>query len=194
MKRAESVSSSPSFERVEWAKMSEPLLLESVLRGVNSAWTELLRRYDAQLRAAAWLATKHVRARLPEDYRDDVMAELYLRLVESDMRRLRVFDWSRGGTLVSWLCFLARQAGIDYVRNALATPEGAPIGFEALRVTEGSCVLASGAAPLRGSLSAWVRRKRERDARRESGDRARRSASKAVRARRQEAQPKHTSR
>jgi hypothetical protein len=137
-------------------------VLDACIRKDERAWRELHRRYDKPLRAAAYkrLGGSLVE-RLPSDFRDDIMGEFWLKVLERDMANLRCFDWSEGTALYKWFARLVGQCATDYAGEILDQPEFAPVE-DAHGVVDDGGVLASGREPLRGSLSARVRRVNEK--------------------------------
>lgn len=75
-------------------------LVASTVAGDQSAWREMMRRYDRALREAIRDAAIDS---LDDADVDDVMGDFWLSLVENEKRRLRSFNPSRGAALLSWL-------------------------------------------------------------------------------------------
>jgi hypothetical protein len=130
-------------------------LLTACLQNDNRAWQELMRQYDGPLRGVVYKRLLHSLDRLPSDYRDDVMGAFYLKLIERNMSALRSFNWEKGTALFKWLSFIVVQCAVDYLREALATPEFEPL-TSALEVAEEGGVLMSGRGRMTGSLSGRV--------------------------------------
>jgi hypothetical protein len=133
-------------------------LLAACLRKDDCAWRELHRRYDGPLRGTAYkVLGQSLADRLPSDWRNDVMGDFWLKLIERDMAHLRSFDWDKGTALYKWFARLVWQCAVDYASMILDQPDFAPVE-DAHEVADDGGVLASGREPLRGSLSAHVRR------------------------------------
>ena len=133
-------------------------VLDACIRKDERAWRELHRRYDESLRAAAYkrLGMSLVE-RLPSDWRDDIMGDFWLKVLERDMANLRCFDWEEGTALYKWFARLVGQCATDYAGAILDQPDFAPVE-DAHGVPDDGGVLASGREPLRGSLSGRARR------------------------------------
>jgi excisionase family DNA binding protein len=84
------------------ANASSDQLLERVLRKEDGAWRELVRANEPALRALFHEEMS------PTDV-DDVIGETWLRILESDLRRLRRFEITRPATLDAWLAMQASQ-------------------------------------------------------------------------------------
>ena len=151
-------------------------VLDACIRGDERAWRELHRRYDKSLRAAAYKRLgQSLVERLPSDFRDDVMGDFWLKVLERDMADLRCFDWEAGKALYKWLARLVGQCATDYAGTILDEPEYAPVE-DSHGVPDDGGVLASGREPLRGSLSLYARRfnaKLAKEAKEEERKRAR---------------------
>jgi len=133
-------------------------LLDACIRNDRRAWPELHRRYDGSLRGTAYKKLgQSLVARLPSDWRNDVMGDFWLKVIERDMAHLRSFDWNKGTALYKWFARLVCQCAVDYAATVLDQPEFAPVE-DAHEVADEGGVLASGREPLRGSLSARARR------------------------------------
>jgi hypothetical protein len=137
-------------------------VLDACIRKDERAWRELHRRYDKPLRAAASKRLgERLVERLPSDFRDDIMGNFWLKVVERDMANLRSFDWEQSSGLFNWFARLVGQCATDYAGMILDQPEYAPVE-DAHGVADEGGVLASGREPLRGSLSARARRFNEK--------------------------------
>jgi excisionase family DNA binding protein len=80
---------------------SDAELVSSTLAGDQAAWREMMRRYDRPLREA--IADASLGPALDDADVDDALGEFWLSLIEADMRRLRMFNPTRGAALLSWL-------------------------------------------------------------------------------------------
>ena len=112
----------------EWA---EPELLERVLRREEIAWTELVRRYRALIYRCITKVTSRYAPMLPSAEIDEVYAEVLLALLRDDLRKIRMYDASRGAKLSSWIGMISVNTAHDYLRSvgrrpALDRIDGAP--------------------------------------------------------------------
>jgi excisionase family DNA binding protein len=80
------------------------------LRRDEQAWRELLRAHEPTLRALV-----QENDELSESDVDDVIAELWLRIVEDDRRRLRRFVATRPSSFEAWLAMQASQVAHAFV-------------------------------------------------------------------------------
>jgi DNA-directed RNA polymerase specialized sigma24 family protein len=154
------VADKVEVDPAEWADRE---LCESCLRRDERAWREFMRRFDGSLRGVVYKRLRRSEKRLPNDFKDDVMGDFYVRLTSNDLGPLRSFDWSKGSAFFSWLAFLATQCAVDYLRAALNQPVFVAL-TEALEVPDEGGVLMGGYGGPRGSLSAKVRQRRRRAA------------------------------
>ena len=113
---------------VDWA---EPELLERVLRREEVAWAELVRRYRALIYRCITKVTSRYAPMLPSAEIDEVYAEVLLALLRDDLRKIRMYDASRGAKLSSWIGMISVNTAHDYLRSvgrrpALDRIDGAP--------------------------------------------------------------------
>jgi excisionase family DNA binding protein len=85
-------------------RVNEAGLIELVLRRDEQAWRELVRATEPALRALV----RENEALSAADV-DDVIAELWLRILDDDRRRLRRFATTRPASLDAWLAMQASQ-------------------------------------------------------------------------------------
>jgi excisionase family DNA binding protein len=109
----------PAEARADLRAMDDAQLVRATLSHDQAAWCELMRRHASALREAA----REAGDGLSDADADDVVADLWLSLVENDMRRLRAFDPSRGAALLSWLTIRLSQLAFDRERRREAEPE-----------------------------------------------------------------------
>ena len=86
-------------------------LMEQVLRRNPRAWRVLVRRHEDRLREAV-REIADAEQPLSDDQIDDVLGELWLLLLEDDLRRLRSF---RGDDLGAWLAMVGAQVALNRV-------------------------------------------------------------------------------
>ncbi len=97
---------------------TESELVRRVLRHDGRAWAELVRRfrpiiYRCIMKVLGRSASHGSLADL-----DEVYGEVMMSLVRDDMRKLRLWDPTRGARLGSWVGLLAKNAAHDYMRGA----------------------------------------------------------------------------
>jgi excisionase family DNA binding protein len=95
-------------------------LVASTVAGDQSAWREMICRYDVALREAIRDAAI---TSLDDTDIDDVMGDFWLSLMEDDKRRLRSFNPSRGAALLSWLTIQLIQDLRKREQKRAAEPE-----------------------------------------------------------------------
>lgn len=95
--------------------MSERELLEACIRGEPAAWSELIRRYQDGMAAAAAAALRRARGRAAPADVQDVCQAVLSSLWADGRRRLRSF---RGNApLGSWLSIICARTALNYVRT-----------------------------------------------------------------------------
>ena len=177
-------------ERTDLTTRTDREVLDACIQKDDAAWRELHRRFDKPMRIEAYkrLGARLVE-RLPSDYDDDIMGEFWLKLLVREMANLRSFDWEQSNGLYNWFTKLVCQCATDYAGMILDQPQFAPLK-DAREVADEGGVLASGREPLRGSLSAHVRRfnarlaaraQQETRQRARDGRKRRRATAKGVR-------------
>jgi excisionase family DNA binding protein len=114
-----------STPRVDARSRVDSDLVRLTLAGDQAAWREIMRRYDTPLHQAIFDAALEPTINPAEV--DDLMSEFWLSLVESDMRKLRAFNPSRGAALLSWLTIQLVQALREHERRRAAEPEMVPL-------------------------------------------------------------------
>jgi excisionase family DNA binding protein len=97
-------------ERQGTSRANDAELVERVLRRDQQAWRELVRASEPMLRA---LLEEH--GALSASDVDDVVSELWLRVLDDDLRRLRQFAVTRPGSLDAWLAMQASQVAHAFV-------------------------------------------------------------------------------
>ena len=107
------------------ARNSEAELLGAVLRRDERAWREFVRRYEDALRGSIRDAAAEIRP-LEDDQVDDVLGDLWLMLLEDDLKALRQFE-SNGNDVTRWLKLFAAEMARKRARKLDAEPEMEPI-------------------------------------------------------------------
>lgn len=92
--------------------MTERRLIEAVLKRDARAWAEFVRRYEGALRTEVQL----VASGISDEDVDDVLGDLWLRLVEDDLRHIRAFAEATPDELIAWLKLLVGQLTAKYLR------------------------------------------------------------------------------
>ena len=104
---------------------SESELLGAVLRRDERAWRQFVRRYEDALRGSIRDAAAKIRP-LEDDQVDDVLGDLWLMLLEDDLKALRQFE-SNGNDLDRWLRLIAAEMARKRARKLEAEPEMEPL-------------------------------------------------------------------
>ena len=94
-------------------RVDDAALIERVLRRDEQAWRELVRANEPTLRALV-----QDNEELSASDVDDVIGELWLRIVDDDRRRLRRFAATRPASLDAWLAMQASQVAHSFLANA----------------------------------------------------------------------------
>lgn len=96
-------------------------LLNAVLARDQKAWRRLVARHEPALRRS--IRNLDDCALLSDDEVDDVLADLWLLLLEDDLRRLRGFQASGGSDLGAWLGLVASEVARKELRRRERLPE-----------------------------------------------------------------------
>jgi excisionase family DNA binding protein len=88
----------------------DAMLIERVVRRDEQAWRELVNANEPTLRALI-----QENEELSETDVEDVLAELWLRVLDDDRRRLRRFAATRPATLGAWLAMQASQVAQTFM-------------------------------------------------------------------------------
>lgn len=91
-------------------------LLIKCLAGEKAAWDEFVDRYAAVIFAAVRRVLGKRGPAGGEAETEDLVQDVFLRLVKNDFHLLRSFDASRA-SLVTWLTIVARSTAIDSLRR-----------------------------------------------------------------------------
>jgi excisionase family DNA binding protein len=97
-------------------------LVDRVIRRENRAWEQLVRRFQPALRALLAESGHISRAQI-----DDVLGDLWLKLLEDDMRRLRAYAASRAAPFSAWLAMQATQVAFQHAQRSHDEPEMVPL-------------------------------------------------------------------
>jgi RNA polymerase sigma-70 factor (ECF subfamily) len=91
-------------------------LITRLLRGEAGSWREFQVRFDRLVRRQVERVCRGFARALGSDEMEEIRAEFYLSLVDREMRKLRLFDPTRGLKLSSWVALLAGNAARDFLR------------------------------------------------------------------------------
>ena len=96
------------------ANSEDEYLVALCIEGNQSAWNRFVSEFGAIIRhAVTWTLTHHGVA---ADASDDVVQDIFFRLIKSEYKLLENWDSSRG-TLKTWLAVVSRSAAIDFIRT-----------------------------------------------------------------------------
>jgi RNA polymerase sigma-70 factor, ECF subfamily len=97
-------------------------LLRRVLSNEATAWGELVRRYRSLVYRCITKITGRYDSVLSSADTDEIYADVMVTLVRDDMRKLRLYDASRGTKLSSWIGMIASNVAYDYLRGTARRP------------------------------------------------------------------------
>ncbi len=112
--------------KIDLRELDDQRLLELVLAKSDAAWGELVRRFQRPVRGTLFSVLKRYATILDGDARDELMQDFYLRILEEDMRRLRMYSAERG-RLVSFLRRIVRNMALDLARKLMNRPSSIDI-------------------------------------------------------------------
>lgn len=96
------------------ANSKDEYLVALCIEGNQNAWNRFVSEFGAIIRhAVTWTLTHHGVAK---DASDDVVQDIFFRLIKSEYKLLENWDSSRG-TLKTWLAVVSRSAAIDFIRT-----------------------------------------------------------------------------
>lgn len=101
---------------------TETELLRRVLRQESAAWNELVRRYRPVIFRCITKVLGRSSTLMTAHDCEEVYAEVMVGLVRDDMRKLRLWDPTRGAKLGSWIGLLSKNAAHDYIRAHAGKP------------------------------------------------------------------------
>lgn len=111
-------------------------LMTRLLRGEDGGWREFQVRFDRLVRRQVERVCRGFARTLGSDEMEEIRADFYLSLVDREMRKLRLFDPSRGLKLSSWVALLAGNAARDFLRAHRRRPATLTSTGEVDRVDE----------------------------------------------------------
>ena len=106
---------------MDLSRVSEPILVARALAREGGAWRELLRRYGRLILTCVARTGKRYGVAMSEPDVEDIYADVCLRLLADDMRRLRAFD-PRRAKLSTWIGMISAQAAVDHLRVVARRP------------------------------------------------------------------------
>src|SRR5262245_34188797 len=109
----------PCASPKEW---SDTELLRRTLRQDSRAWGELVRRYRSLIYRCINKVIGRYEAVLSSADADEIYAEVLITLVRDDMRKLRLYDASRGTKLSSWIGMISTNTAYDFLRGTARRP------------------------------------------------------------------------
>lgn len=98
----------------------EQHLLRRVLRGDQKGWSEFCRRYERLIASCVIKVLRRYSACYSADDLADLTAEVWVALLRDDLRKLRLYDPSKGYRLASWVGLIAVNSTIDQLRQRSA--------------------------------------------------------------------------
>jgi excisionase family DNA binding protein len=102
--------------------LGEVALLRAAINRDQRAWREFVARYEPHLREVIAQAAADVHE-LEEDEVDDVVGDLWLLLLEDDLRRLRGLRANHDGAVRTWLALFASQLACNRARKLARAPK-----------------------------------------------------------------------
>ena len=90
-------------------------ILAKCLEGQKPAWDAFVDRYGPVILAAVRHLLR-VRGRAEQATAEDIVQDVFLRLIKNDLRLLRSYDPVRA-SLATWLTIIARSTTIDFLRR-----------------------------------------------------------------------------
>jgi RNA polymerase sigma factor (sigma-70 family) len=108
----------------------ETALLQALLTATKKVqhdrlWTDFVQRYERLIVSCVVKALRRYGATFSRDDLDDLVGDVWLVLLRDDMRKLRLYDATRGFRIASFLGLVATNATIDHLRARQA--ETAPL-------------------------------------------------------------------
>ncbi|MCT4534070.1 RNA polymerase sigma factor [Halodesulfovibrio sp.] len=89
-------------------------LVKLCLEGNQTAWNRFMADYSAIINhAVSWTLNHHGASTAAKD---DVVQDIFFRLIKSECKLLQSWDSSRG-SLKTWLAVVSRSAAIDFIRT-----------------------------------------------------------------------------
>lgn len=106
---------------IDFREVDDLTLLAFVFDKAEPAWREFMRRFRRPVRGKLSSVLRSYAKILDGEAREDLMQDFYLRLLDEDMRRLRMYTPGRG-KLVAFLRRVMRNFALDFVRKVANRP------------------------------------------------------------------------
>ena len=97
-------------------------LLASVLAGYDGAWREFLRRFRGLIFRCIHKTIVKFDNVLPSEAAEEIFSEVCFNLLRKDMRKLRLYDPTRGSKLGSWIGLISINTSYDHLRSHARRP------------------------------------------------------------------------
>lgn len=98
-------------------RLEELALLERLLRGEKSAFSEFYRRYQRLVASCVRKVFFKWSFDFTEDEIDDMISTVFLNFLQDDYKKLRMFDPGRGYRLSTWVGIITTNATVDHIRK-----------------------------------------------------------------------------
>ncbi len=98
-------------------RLEELALLERLLRGESSAFSEFYRRYQRLVASCVRKVFFKWSFDFTEDEIDDLISTVFLGFLQDDYKKLRMFDPARGYRLSTWVGIITTNATVDHIRK-----------------------------------------------------------------------------
>jgi RNA polymerase sigma-70 factor (ECF subfamily) len=98
-------------------RLEELALLERLLRGESSAFSEFYRRYQRLVASCVRKVFFKWSFDFTEDEIDDLISTVFLGFLQDDYKKLRMFDPERGYRLSTWVGIITTNATVDHIRK-----------------------------------------------------------------------------
>ena len=110
----------------ELKELEDDALLALCLERDQAAWREFTRRFEPALRKQVFkVVSNALKTILDSDAVDDVIGELYVDILEADMRKLRFWhEGNRKAAITSWLTMIANGIAVEHIRRAYVRMSG----------------------------------------------------------------------
>lgn len=89
-------------------RMTDSALVEMVVNGQELAFSEIIRRYKSKVSGTIWLLLKE--KELTKDLIQETWTKVYHLLIQG--------SYQETGNFVGWVCRIARNMAIDYLRSS----------------------------------------------------------------------------
>jgi len=111
-----------SWQQSRHQELPDLELLAAVLAESELAWRELLRRYRGLIYRCIHKAIAKFDSVLPSEAAEEIFSEVCFNLLRKDMRKLRLYDPTRGSKLGSWIGLISINTAYDHLRACARQP------------------------------------------------------------------------